>query len=110
MLPAYYVGIDRMPFLWWHDRYETGEIMMMPYPSMAEVEKADRVQLGKWMRFLPSPGISHYDTSNDPSINERVRSFALSVECETLHLIETRFRSLGGWSPEISKEVGLECP
>lgn len=26
------------------------------YPTIEEVEQADRVQLARWYRFLPSPG------------------------------------------------------
>jgi len=35
----------------------------MNYPTLQQVENADRVQLGKWYRYLRSPG---WDKLNSP--------------------------------------------
>lgn len=52
----------------------------MKYPTKQEVETATKKQLAIWYRFLPSP--------NDEQID--------------------RFRELGGFTPELSKEIGFE--
>lgn len=58
----------------------------LPYPSQEEIEKADRVQLAKWYRFLPSP---HHDD-----------------EIPLLNRICERFAEQGGMAPAISKAIG----
>ena len=58
----------------------------MNYPTLKEVEEASHVQLGRWYRFLESPS---YDS-----------------ELEILNLILERFDKLGGWNPQLSKQVG----
>lgn len=58
----------------------------MKYPSMLEVESADRELICRWYRFLASPR----DDDQKAIMNR----------------IVDRFRSLGGFSPEISKRIG----
>jgi hypothetical protein len=70
------------------------------YPTMEQVEAADRVQLAGWMRFLPSPGASV----------KRMKDFdeALVREKVILDKIAERFKEMGGMTPEISKQIGWE--
>lgn len=58
----------------------------MQYPTLEEVEKADREQICRWYRFLPTPKTDR--------------------QGELLHTILTRFKELGGFTPEISKRLG----
>lgn len=60
----------------------------MNYPTVEEVEKADRYQICKWYRFLecPMPG--------EPE------------QQHIMNLIYKRFKELGGFTPEISKSIG----
>lgn len=60
----------------------------MSYPTVEEVEEASKIQLARWYRFLESP----------PS----------DADVEVLNLILERFDKLGGWNPQLSKQVGWE--
>lgn len=60
----------------------------MRYPTKNEVLKAGRYQICEWYRFLPSPENSE--------------------EGEIVDLIVKKFRRFGGFTPEISKDVGWE--
>ena len=71
----------------------------MKYPTIEQVKEADRVQLGTWYRFLPSPGWDHVGCTDFPD--------SLQREAEVMNLICERFKEMGGWTPGISKEVGL---
>jgi hypothetical protein len=66
----------------------------MKYPLKTNdqdpVEKADKFQLARWMRFLPSP-------SN-------------RTEEGILNRIEARFKSMGGWEPGLSQVIGWKPP
>ena len=55
-------------------------------PTMEEVENASRKQLCYWYRFLPSP------KTDD--------------EVKVMNRIIERFDEFGGFTPEISKEIG----
>ena len=55
------------------------------FPTDQEIENADRLQLARWNRFLVVP------TSME--------------EGRKLKKILTRFKALGGMSPEISKQL-----
>ena len=57
------------------------------YPILEEVEKADRAQIYKWWYFLRSP--------------------QTEVETDVMNRIAERYEELGGFTPEISKQVGL---
>lgn len=56
------------------------------YPTIEEVEKANKIQLGRWYRYLPSPKTEE--------------------EAKVINLIFKLFMRLGGWTPELSKIVG----
>lgn len=72
----------------------------MHYPTLEEVERADRVQLARWHRFLTSPGSGATDL--DYPIFKQI----LDKEVKIMNRIEERFKALGGMCPEISKEIG----
>jgi hypothetical protein len=61
---------------------------MNNYPTVDEILKADREQLGRWCRFLPSP------TNED--------------EVKIINVIHSLFLHEGGWTPELSKKIGWE--
>ena len=72
----------------------------MSYPLMEEVEAASHEQLGRWCRFLPSPGMS--------GINLDDFELVMAGETKILNRIIARFDLLGGWNPKLSKRVGHE--
>jgi hypothetical protein len=55
------------------------------YPTLAQVATADREQLARWARFLPSPS---------------------AEELEIINEIMERFTAMGGFTPELSKKIG----
>jgi hypothetical protein len=57
------------------------------FPTIQEVEKADKEQLARWYRFLPSG-----ETAADQKIMKR---------------ISERFEKFGGMTPELSKKIGM---
>lgn len=75
----------------------------MEYPTAQEVEAADREQLGRWYRFLNSPGWSAADL-NDQTKFEMV----MAQEKTILDIIIMRFEKMGGFNPVISKHIGWE--
>ena len=58
----------------------------MHYPTLQQVETATRLQICKWMRFLKVTG------------NPKEQEVMLRL-CE-------RCQELGGFTPEISKQIG----
>ena len=62
----------------------------MNYPTLEEVEEADRLQIAWWYRFLASP-----------RTDEQVIIMNALVE---------RFKKLRGMTPEISKKIGWKQP
>lgn len=70
----------------------------MLYPSMAEVESANVVELCSWSRFLPSPGMYSIGRNDFEEILER--------ECAIMKRIIERREEAGGFTPEISKRIG----
>lgn len=72
----------------------------MLYPTMDQVETADRIQLARWMRHLPGPGFNWLDAPQD-EFERRV-----AEEKELLEVIMKRFAAMGGMTPEISKYIG----
>jgi len=72
------------------------------YPTMEEVEKADRIQLCRWYRFLPSPGSS---AIGNPGLNFRR---LLAKQIPIMDRIAERLKEFGGFTPEISKLIGWE--
>ena len=57
------------------------------FPTIEEVEKADKEQLARWYRFLPSG-----ETLADQKIMKRIAE---------------RFKKLGGMTAELSKKIGI---
>jgi hypothetical protein len=57
------------------------------FPTIQEVEKADKEQLAGWYRFLPSG-----ETAADQKILKRIAE---------------RFDKLGGMTPELRKKIGM---
>ena len=74
----------------------------MNYPSMASVESANREQLCRWHRFLPSPGWG--------GLNNSLEEFQkqMDAEAKIMDRIEERFKQMGGFTPELSKLIGWE--
>lgn len=72
------------------------------YPTMEEVEAADRYTLCRWYRFLPSPGWIAIGPSiaQSPNFEE-----AVIREGKIMDRIVARHKELGGFSPEISKAL-----
>ncbi len=77
----------------------------MNYPTMEEVLTADHEQLGKWARFLDSPGLPLIDGESEETFYERMRK-----DRAILEQILDRFDSMGGWTPFLSKRVGWDKP
>jgi hypothetical protein len=57
------------------------------FPTLEEVEKADKEQLARWYRFLPSG-----ETTAEQKIMKRIAE---------------RFEKLGGMTAELSKKIGM---
>jgi hypothetical protein len=57
------------------------------FPTMEQVEKADREQLARWYRFLPS---------GDQLEQRKIR-----------HRLAERFQKMGGMTSELSKKIGF---
>lgn len=74
--------------------------MKREYPTLEQVNAADRKQLGEWYRFLPSPGMNHLNSSDFTK--------HLEQEAEIMDRIVDRFREMGSFTPELSKSVGWE--
>lgn len=72
----------------------------MKYPTMNEVNAADRYQLAQWYRFLDSPGAS---AIGSPEFQEM-----LQAEKPIMDRIYDRFMQSGGMTSEISKTIGWE--
>ncbi len=58
------------------------------FPTMAHAEKADRVQLARWWRFLRTA-----ETEEEQAIQE---------------VYQKRFEDMGLFTPEISKLIGWD--
>lgn len=69
------------------DRVESKRYPMKGFPTLEEVEKADKEQLARWYRFLPSG-----ETATDQKLMKRIAE---------------RFDKLGGMTPELSKKIGM---
>jgi hypothetical protein len=72
----------------------------MKYPTIEEVEKASHIQICKWYRFLPSPGTQ--------AIGTKYFDEVLIEETEIMNKITKRLSNFGGFTPEISKQIGWE--
>lgn len=78
----------------------------MKYPTLKEVEAADHKQLATWHRFLPSPGANVAEEDRGTAKYDRIQEHEIRV----LAYLSARLQDLGGWSPELSKEIGFEKP
>ena len=72
----------------------------MRYPTVEQVERADRLQLARWMRFLRSPGACAI--GQDRGLFERT----MKEQKVILKRVTARFDELGGMNPSISKCIG----
>jgi hypothetical protein len=73
----------------------------MKYPTLDEVERADHLQICTWLRRLPSPGLSAVD-------NPQLFAATLKAEASVMSRIADRNRDFGGFTPEISKQIGWD--
>ncbi len=64
--------------------------MPEPFPSLEQVEKANRDQIARWCRCLPEPKIAHQQ--------------------DIMHRIADRFLTMGGMTPGLSKKIGIIVP
>lgn len=60
---------------------------MKGFPTIEQVERANKEQLARWYRFLPSG-----ETAADQKIMKRIAE---------------RFDKLGGMTPQLSKKIGM---
>ena len=67
---------------------------------MEDVESADRVQLAKWFRFLPSAGSEHVGSKNFSELFKHERLI--------MQRIIERFDEEGGMDSMLSKRIGWE--
>jgi hypothetical protein len=74
----------------------------MRYPTAVQVEKADRLQLSRWYRFLKSPGTCAI--GQDRELFERT----MRSQKEILDRVIVRFTEMGGMNSAISKCIGWE--
>jgi hypothetical protein len=71
----------------------------MTYPTMEQVEQADHEQICRWWRFLRGPGVW---AIGEPDFRD-----VLDAEAKILNRIAARLDAFGGFTPEISKRIGL---
>lgn len=72
--------------------------MTSRYPTAAQVEAASKMDLGRWLRHLPSPASHALDRDDFHEV--------LDAEIAILERIQARFRAEGDWTPELSKAIG----
>ena len=72
----------------------------MTYPTLDEVNAANRSQICCWVRFLKSPGAEAVGRADFHQV--------LDAEAAIMDLICKRLQELGGFTPEISKQIGWE--
>jgi hypothetical protein len=72
----------------------------MKYPTMEQVDAATHEQLGRWSRFLCSPGLDAAGTDHFKQ--------TMASERAVMERILERFQAFGGWNPTLSKQVGWE--
>lgn len=70
----------------------------MKYPTLDEVNTASHLKLCKWYRFLPSPGLE--------GIGGQDFDTTLKRQGPIMDRIVDRVKEFGGFTPEISKEIG----
>lgn len=73
-------------------------VPFMPYPTLEEIEAADRLTLARWNRFLPSPGAAAIGTEDFKRL--------ISEQGPLMDRIYERLGAFGGTTAEISKQIG----
>ncbi|HRF80147.1 MAG TPA: hypothetical protein PL070_08670 [Flavobacteriales bacterium] len=76
---------------------------------MQEVDAAEKVQLARWHRFLPSPGAGPVLVDGSSETGEQWQE-RVDREFAVLARITARLTDAGGWDAQLSKEVGLVNP
>ena len=71
--------------------------MYEKYPTLEEIENADRIQIARWYRFLPSPGVS--------AVGQEDFIEVCNFEAGLMHRINFRFAAMGGMNHELSKAI-----
>ena len=71
--------------------------MYSKYPTLEQIENADRIQIARWYRFLPSPGLAALGQKNFVA--------ECNFEAGLMHLINHRFEAMGGMNSELSKAI-----
>lgn len=69
----------------------------LQYPTLEEVEAADRIQLARWVRYLKGPGEYAIGKPDFEEVCDR--------QVTIMNAILDRFKSMGGMTPEISKQI-----
>ena len=69
----------------------------MKYPTLNEIETADRITIARWYRYLPSPGVNHLGEDNFLDY--------CNYETSLMNRINERFEEYGGMNSEISKII-----
>lgn len=77
----------------------------MQYPTLDEVETADKALLGRWYRFLASPGGQWFENCDEAAFRA-----IIDKQEKILNRIVERFKQLGGWTPALSKAIGWGSP
>lgn len=72
----------------------------MTYPTLEQVNAADRRQVCTWYRSLASPGWWAVGKEDFREVLER--------EAKVMDRICERLKELGGFTPEISKSIGWD--
>jgi hypothetical protein len=73
------------------------------YPTIEQVDAADRYQICSWWRFLPSPGSRVLERRG---YKQEDFNRALEAEAKIMDRISERLKEFGGFTPEISKGLG----
>lgn len=67
------------------------------YPTLDEIEQADRITIARWYRYLPSPGVNFLGEDNF--------LIMCNYQAMLMNRINERFVELGGMTPELSKLI-----
>lgn len=73
------------------------------YPTIDQINAADRYQICSWWRFLPSPGSRVLARKK---YTQEEFDTALNAEAKIMDRLSERFKEVGGFTPEISKSLG----
>lgn len=81
--------------------------MILNYPTMEDVEKANHEQICRWYRFLDSPGSCFNNLSNDEfrEYEEEIKKFT-DIQVNIMNRISEKFKEGGGFNSELSKKIG----